>query len=407
MIIGFCSYDELTKDKLFKPFTNIEPAQQTSILQCLEQNMALTKENVYSTIALNNYFYSYIHKNSVLYSLIATEESFAEQMLRILNHIKLLLTSDPFNNLFVIDEIFFNSQTINYNLIPVDNLQDILRGDSYEERIYNNMMKSKEIEHYKAMKESKCKKMDNIEKQLEKVRTLELEIRNEQIKQLQNVKVENKNVKTKKTRNINTEGDFVVTIKEKLNLVIDKENGIKECYCNGDLSVKVCHEKYKYENIHFTKTVECKYSPNINKEKVENNVLHSERGYPINKNVALMKWKREVDVPINFSFWVSEISDEKCLVQFEVDYENLNDLVFYIKRNGNNVESTDVVVNDSIEWRPKDEKCLEIICDNYKLLFPIKADFWTEVHSFPVDIKKDANMKVVKVFEVESFEIVY
>lgn len=408
MIIGFCTFDEYTKDKLFKPFTPIEKSLQSSLLQTLIQNIALTKDNIYNTMCLNNYFYSFINKNNIIYSLIATDDSFSEQMLHILNHVKPLFTTDSFNNLFVLDEIFYYSKSaINYNLVPIESLQDILAGDSYEEKIYNNMMKSKEIEHYKAMKESKSKKVDNIEKQLEKVRNIELEIRNEQLRQLQSTKVKTQEIKIKKTRNINMDGDFVLTVKEKINLVVDKDNVKKECFCNGDLSIKVQSEEYKHKNIHFKKKVECKYSPNINKQKIEENILFSDRGYPINKNVALMKWKRDVDSPMSFSFWVSEISDEKCLVQFEVDYEHLNDLVFFIKKAGNSVESSDIIVNENIEWRPKEEKCLEIVCDNYEKLFPIKVDFWTDKHSFPVEVKKDENMKIVKIFEVEKFEIVF
>ncbi|KAM0674077.1 coatomer subunit delta [Gurleya vavrai] len=413
MISAFLSYNKENKDILFKPFSKNISTHQQSLVYSFQNTILKTKEMNDNLFELDNYFIAYINIKESLYSLISTSETQNTEMLHILNHIKPLLNDNFFDVNFIISEIFPLTKNFNktiYNLIPLENLRTILNAESNDEKTYENMMKSKELEKYNKIKEMKKGKVDNaIDKQLEKVRNLEIEMRNEQLKQLEAIKNKTEPVKKKiNKQRINVEHDFLVTIKEKINVVIDKEMNIKECFINGDLSVKVRKEELRKELIKIKKKMgDIKCSPNIDKEKFKENVLFSEKGYPLNKNVALLKWKRKADLPFDFSFWVSETNENKNSIQFEVDCKKeLKDLLFYFKKNkGVSVENSKIV-DDKIEWNGKN-KNVEILCDNYEDIFDVNVDFWSENFNSLVDVLEDEKIKVVKIFEVEKFEIVY
>ncbi|KAM0676929.1 hypothetical protein BDAP_002522 [Binucleata daphniae] len=411
MIKAFLSYNQNTKETLFKPFVPILNTVQQNIIQNFTSFLQKNIENDYFQTEM--YTFSFITLKNTLFSLISEDENDKIEMYYILNHIKPLLSDDFYNVNYVISEVFpyTNTNIFTYNLLNLDNLKNILVAESNDERIYENMMKSKELENYQKLKDMKRTKSDNIDKQLEKVRNIELEMRKEQIKQLEALKITSEPEKmVKNKRKINKmEGDFVVTIKEKLNVIVDKEMNIKECSINGDLSVIVRKEELRKEKIKIKSEIgdmkDVKFSPNIDKEKAKKNVLYSEKGYPLNKNVALMKWKRKTEIPLDFSFWVSETNDDnKCSVQFEYETkEKVKDLTFYINKRNVQIENCKTV-DGKYEW--KGENGVEVICDNYEDMFPIYVDFWSDECKFMVDVE-DEKIKVQRIFEVDKFEIRY
>ncbi|KAM0685245.1 coatomer subunit delta, partial [Conglomerata obtusa] len=176
-----------------------------------------------------------------------------------------------------------------------------------------------------------------------------------------------------------------------------------ECFVNGDLSIKVRKEEFRKEEIEIiTKNLsDLKCSPNLSKDKFKNGVLFSERGYPLNKNVALMKWKKKIDCPFDFSFWVSENNDNKYSVQFEIENKKkVKDLNFYFNKKKDVIVENARIVDGKYEWEGKNGT-VEILCDNYEDIFPVTVDLWNDEFDPFVNVKENEKMRVVKITEVE------
>ncbi|EJW02314.1 hypothetical protein EDEG_03247 [Edhazardia aedis USNM 41457] len=503
MIAAFVSYNKDLNNTLIRPYTNLDRVFQESILKTLKTSVPSKLED--NVIKVDKYDFCYIAKgrniHGVLSSNLAISECFyilnhlksilsddffnnllvansifrfvdlKEDFSKNLETLGSSIVQQSENDLSKIDangnrknektefsslqedesssdcDIFYKNTksttaaVINYDLIPVDDLFRMLKGETREEQIYENMMRNKELETDKKKAAFKSGKKDNIEQHLEKVRNLELEMRNMQLKQIEELKELEKRKATINTQSLvassassltkkraqrktqidptKMEGNFIVTIKEKLNAVIDKDNIVKESYVNGDLSVLVKDEAYRQHEIMFKKLKKCdiKFSPNIDKEKSNENILYCKKGFPLNKNVALMKWKRKIPLPLSFSIWVSD-EDDKQVVQFEIEPDiRMNDLVISFQNNCISCENKELktaVKNGLLEWSVDvnsdgqiEQGSIEIVCERYEDIFPIFVDFWTDETQMAVDIGKNDEIKVLKVLEAEKVEITY
>lgn len=369
MIHAFLSYNTSTKTSSYKSYSNIKPALLGTLLHALP-----SQPTTFETFTL-----SYATLQNTLFCLLGDSQTECTQAL---SHIMPILSSDPIRNILITNEVFMNG----FNPIPIDALKNILIGESHEEVLYENMIRSKQAETHQRMK---AMKKVEVEKPT-RVHNLEAEMR-----------VEKKPVfvpKGKKVR-VQTDGEFIVTVREKLTCIVDKDNLVKECTVNGDISVKISSDKYKHEAISFETNVDCKFSPNVNKEKAVNGTLCSDRGFPVNRNVAVAKWKRECENPINFSLWASE--EGECVVQLEYE-SDLDEVVFEF---GSRCKvANGINIGDKVQWKGKDGA--EIVCGRYEDMFPVQVDGWnSNVES--INIEEKEGMTLVKIFEIEKYEIIY
>lgn len=369
MIHAFLSYNTCSKTSSYRAYSSIQPELLSTILHALPTQPE----------AFESYKLAYATQQNTLFCLLGdsrTECSYA------LSHILPILSADPIRSIMIANEVFMHG----FNPVPIDSLKNILAGESHEEILYENMIKSKQAETHQKMKALK-------KNEAEKVRHVhELEAEMRVTKNVADIP------KGKKVR-VQQSGDFVVTVREKLTCIVDRENQVKECFVDGDISVKVADEKYKHEKIRFKTKNECKFSPNINKEKAVKGILCSERGFPMNRNVALAKWKRECENPLNLTLWASE--EGECVVQLEYETE-LEDVLFEFNSTCRIANS--VNVGDKVQWRGKEG--VEILCRRYEDMFPVQVDGWNK-NVKSVSVKEQEGMVLIKIFEIEKYEIVY
>lgn len=371
MIHAFLTYNHVSKTSSYRSYSPIKQDLLTTLIHALPSQ----------PLIFESYILSYETFQGTLFCLLGDNRA---ENKRALSHILPVLSPDPIRSIMVANEVFIHG----FNPIPHDILRNIISGESHEEILYENMIKNKQAEEYQRFKASKKQPHDKSHH----VRLLEAEMR-----------VEKKPVEVPKGKKVRVQptGDFVITIREKISCVVDKENNVKECVANGDISVKINDAKYKHDEIAFKTTNDFKFSPNINKEKAASGILFSDRGYPLKRNVAVAKWKRECANPINFSLWASE--EGECVVQLECESE-MNDLIFEFSNKCRIASSTNV--GDKVQLKVKNNEIVEVFCSRYEDMFPVEVDGWNNnVESVSVEEKE--GVTIIKIFELEKYTIIF
>jgi hypothetical protein len=171
-----------------------------------------------------------------------------------------------------------------------------------------------------------------------------------------------------------------------------------------------------------------KFSPNLDKKGCADGILRGSKGFPIDKNVALIKWKKEeAFLPIEFTFWPSEMDAERYHISFEytTKIDDIKDLSIYFSKE----KISDVVLEGGsaklsegyIVWDIKGYKerghsdTLEFTCNcsDPSEIFPIEVYFSSSSVCSDVSIKRivkdgeeTADFRLNKMFEVDKFTIV-
>ncbi|KAK1349332.1 subunit delta of coatomer complex [Hamiltosporidium tvaerminnensis] len=420
MLIGFFTYNSITEDIFIK---TTELMEKEVIDLILSEFTSASKKG--TSLITEMFTYYFLEKEDVYYVLV-TEYGFQEY-----NAIKLLKTLIPYDFpslLFVLDDIINKNS---FFILDTESLHNIVEMESQEEKIHEMMMKNKELDAIQKQKELKMrKKMSDIDLQLEKVKNLEIEIRKETILQSKTVE-EKEEIKKEKKPVINEdrEESILIGIKEKIKIVVDKENNIKNCEVEGDMNLLVRNEEYKNCEIEFSiqKKENLKFNPNLDKDSSKKNKLKGTKGFPVDKNVALMKWKySEIFLPIVFTFWPSEVGIDKYQISMEIvtEVENCEGLkLFFPLKNIKNVilESDKCVLGkEFIEWdigsckeRGSSEN-IEFTCstDDVNNVFPIEVFFRCKSIFSGLkilNVKEKENLdcfSVDEMFEVDKFTIV-
>lgn len=281
------------------------------------------------------------------------------------------------SNLFLIDEIMNEFGVDNVN----NDIETILKMDSKEDKPVS-------VPHFES-KTKNTKEEEN--KILERVRQLELEVRSEP------VKVESVNPKKIfKERNVDEElSEINIYCKQHVRMDIDRDGAVLKGEVDGDLSLKIMNENFKNVEIFYNSPMDLKSSPNL--VKGLENIIKCNKEWPINRQVALLKWKSVAEtLPFTFTFWPSELNDDRFSILFEIscDVTFKNLIIYFNLENVKDVrvESNNADVKDMLVWNVSNleegsSDTLEFTCrcDTVDSLFPIEIFFDYEEKS-PIKI---------------------
>ncbi|KCZ81788.1 hypothetical protein H312_00828 [Anncaliia algerae PRA339] len=415
MIAGVLLYNHSTNETLFRSPITLDDITTQDLINTFIK----TPKQLYGSF-LNNLNYVYTFKNGYFICIITTYQPY------IVNDLMKLydstFTDDFFLNASIIDDTV-NEET--FFVFPPEKIQEYQKMESQEEKLHEMVKKSKEKELQKKLVEMKKKMQPTpIDLQLERVRELEMEIRKPLIEETPQKK-EIKEIFRENKRKVEIDSEVQILLKEKLKIEVNKENDIKVSELEGDLSLNIRNEEFKFVEVQIDSSTELKFAPNLEKESIKKNILKNTKGFPLNKNIALVKWKRnKIDsLPLSFTFWPSDLEDGRFQILFEISAEeDLKDLMFCFNKEKMKdvfIETGNAEVKDYLEWNvgdinKGDNSTLEFtcVCTSPSDIFPINLFFTGSFLSSCLNIKgvytegKEIEYGLQNLCEVDSFVIV-
>lgn len=374
--------------------------------------------------SLTKGFYKYVYSmvDSVYYVVITSMGYSNMRAQGVLDVLQKNTSGDGVDALVTMDNILYGQTVFEPNVSLIKSM------DSQEERIHELMMKNKSKELMQKQKELQRRPVTEIDRELEKVRSLEMEIRNESIQQLRSMTRASSNPVKERRRELETsESPVFIVFKEKLRMTIDKENNVKSGEVQGDMSITIKEEGFKdVEVVVGNVGKDVKFSPNLDRSVSGEGRLRCEKGFPVGKSVALVKW-RSSDVrepPITFTFWPSETSLNVYQITLEYTAEcNMRNLSVFFPKTSISSVVVDGAAKEGdthIEWGIGDvEKgasdTLEFSCScsDPSEIFPLEVYFtsdfvFTKLSAEKVvkDGEEVHEVEIKKVFEVDKFAVV-
>lgn len=359
---------------------------------------------------LYKYIYLFFEDNYyVLITSLYYSEAKAFKILEYITH------QDPLDVLVAIDNVIFEDTIIFPNLSLIRSM------DSQEEKIYNMMMKNKELELRRKQKAMmRPVKKDPVKALVKDVvnRDALKEVKKDTVKR----DMLNNEVTSSKKRFETSKSPVFICLKERLRCSVDTENNIKKVEVLGEMTLNIKDEKYKALEIHLVGDYKnCKFSPKLSKDSSSTGVVRSDKPFSLNKNIALLKWKDTTveKIPIEFTFWPSEIKLNTYQISLEYTTDTpLENLTIYIpKKNLREIHSEDLKdKGDVLEWSvgnsPSDSLEFQCRCADPTDVFPIEV-YFTSSHCHrsievgevlcgdqPLDC-----VEIKKILEVDSFTI--
>lgn len=368
-------------------------------------------------------FYKYIYSviDSIYYVVITSPQHSSTRAQWILDFLQKNSSGDPIDSLITMDNLLYGQTLFSPNINLIKNM------DSQEEKIHEMMVKNRTKEVVQKQKELQRKPFTDIDRELERVRNLEMEIRNENIQQLRTMtKVVTKPVKEIRRRFETSTSPVFILLKERLKMVIDKENNVKSGEVQGDMTLTIKEDEYKNLEVklgNYDKSM--RFSPNLDKQASIDGILKSEKGFPVDRNVALVKW-RNTNIrspPVTFTFWPSETSlnTYQMMLEYTTEHDLENLSIFFPKTNISNVVlSGPAKEGDSyIEWSIGDvEKGMSdtlefsCTCSDPSEIFPLDVYFTSNFVFTTLSVEKVflgnevEDVEIKKVFEVDKFTVV-
>lgn len=392
MIISIFAVDPETNKKAFR---SSNPLSSSKINYYITEFLA---GDIFQEGIIQKDTYNYVYSTCGAYKIViqASVDMPFSRCRSLIKHIEKNISQDPFDIIFVIDNVLYG-----YDGIKMD-LQPIKAMDSQDEKIYNMMMENKMMEM----------------KQREKEYRRDVEISHDPVVETR-VPMEIKPKKVEKSSH-----SVLIVIKEKIKLELDKENYIKENVINGEINMVIYNQEFKQVQLKMKNLKGAiKFSPYLDKNALKKSILRFEKDRGINKSIPLLKWTDKcIGTPLSVDFWNDE-EDGKYLNIFEFKAKkNLNDVeIKFSKENVSEIETeeeheeTQNFIVFKIGDLSKDEsKTIEIKCLGFdsKCLFPVEVSFkgasidsQIDVESVFLEDKTISDFEVRKSFEVESFVI--
>lgn len=417
MIIGLFMANNQTNEMISRMTLPLAISRTEHFLLDFSNSVASTS----GCIDKGLYKYVYNLVDSVYYVVITSPQHSRMRAQWVLDELQKNSNGDPIDALIAMDNLLYGQTLFSPNM-------DLIKSmDSQEEKIHELMMRSRTKEVVQKQKELQRRPVIDIDRELEKVRNLEMEIRNESIQQLRSIaKIVTNPVKERRRKFETSASPVFILFKERLKMTIDKENNIKSGEVQGDMSLMIKEDEYKNLEITLANCgKDAKFSPNLDKQASGRGVLRSERGFPVGKNVALVKW-RDTEIkapPITFTFWPSETSLNTYQIMLEYTAEhNLENLGIFFPK----THLSDIVVSGAasegdshIEWNVGDvEKgasdTLEFscTCSDPSEIFPLDVYFASDFVFTGLSVSKVVleeeikDVEIKTVFEVDKFTVV-
>lgn len=396
MIISILVVELHSQKRLFRSSAAMTSAQMNYYLTEFS-SLSIEGEGVYEKDTFN---FVYSTTNTRKFGLQVTKDHSIKNAFSTLKFIIQSSGDDLFDALVVIDNVLYGGLAMQLELQP------ILELDSQEEKIYKMMMENKRLEMAQREKENKMRPPVIVQPNDD----------SKSVKQVHAPKPKVSEVSTK---------PILLIIREKLKLIVNRENHIKENSTNGEVVMVITDSKYKNVEIKMKNLKSSfKFSPYLDKTALKKSILRFDRDRGLNKSIPLLKWTSDKQgLPITFEFWNDEedgkyvnIVDIKSLV----NVKNLE-----IKFNRENVSEIEVnedhtLEDNAIVWnvgnlRKDDSKNVEIKCSAYDkdCLFPISVSFVSNTVDSSLDVEKMTvyqeditEFEVRKIVEIEHYEVV-
>ncbi|KAF9765023.1 Coatomer subunit delta [Nosema granulosis] len=384
----------------------------------LEFMKGATKKTGVLSRDLYKYIYSFSEEN---YYILITHPSYSNlKAYKILE--SLIMYQDPIDLLVAIDNILFD------DFVVFPNLSLIKSMDSQEEKIYNMMMKNKELELRRKQKSARSRKLNH----LEEIHNKQLELTK---KNLEELKIVEKTINEKKSIPITindtkkrfetSSSPVFICLKERIRCSVDTDNNIKNIEILGDMTVNIKEEAYKSLEVRLKGDYkDCKFSPKLSKDSSATGLVKSDKPFSLNKNIALLKWKdsKIKNLPIEFTFWPSEIKMNTFQISLEFTAtSSLENLVITIpKTNLSDVVAENIKeTKDTLEWSvgnvcEGDSESLEFQCrcSDPNNIFPVEVYFTSPAVYRNIDVEevvcngeKLDCVETKRVLEVDSFKV--
>lgn len=304
--------------------------------------------------------------------------------------------------IYLIDEAFTSLGAIERTPEEVGKM---VRMESNDETLHEMVERNKEKERAKMEKTRKARlpEMEEISKEIEKIRGLESDLRSANIKEITSMLAQEPKAPKRERAEVSERiRELVEDASEKVNFIIlervrftiDVSNNPKEVEVSAELLVKVMDEECARIRVELSKKPEtARTHPAIDKKSFLENALLPKRELPLNRSLTLLKWSREkVDIPIEVTFWQNEVEEERYDFSIEVLSKSsaINSLVLSVPvdrvsdiavhSEGYVDKDRERVVFEIKDLPAKESTSLEFsgLCDDPHTLFPMEIDYITK-----------------------------
>ncbi|KAI5189418.1 coatomer subunit delta [Nematocida minor] len=293
--------------------------------------------------------------------------------------------SEIFSIICAVDEIFTREGVVNRT---VEEIMKAVSLQSNDEILHQMILKSKEKEKEKAEKIRKMHPgIDELTKEIEEIKILRQD--------LKVPKQEKAKIKTeqKKHRSILETMDNKINIvtQQKHSLSINSTTEASKIEGVGELHIKITDSEYANIKMNIkNKPKQARAHPSVDKKAFSKNAIIPKTEIPINTSLILMKWTLESpSMPIEVSFWQTEISEERYkffieVTALEIDVKSIS-IRIPIKRVSdieitNGAVEGDNIVAEISNLEKDDSSAVEFtgLCDDTDSLFPFTVSYVIE-----------------------------
>ncbi|OQS54198.1 hypothetical protein EHP00_841 [Ecytonucleospora hepatopenaei] len=286
-----------TKEKVFRSSIKLN---QSTINFYINEFINEELENE-GTVCKERHKYVYTSMGPFYYVAQIDNFTFVSDALDAIRYIKNCAGCDFFEILFYIDNMLYDDGII------VDNVQMINTLESQNEELYKLMQADKKKEMHRRAKENRRKEME--EEMLRRYA--------DAVMPDQHVLQANKpSAKPERKKKVIEKSDkpVLIILREKLNVVMDKENFVQTNQVNGEISMIISESAFLDLKLKMTGLGNnCKFSPYLDKNLLQKNILKFEKERQVGKNIPLLKWSGKLkELPINFEYWMDEDNGIFC-----------------------------------------------------------------------------------------------
>lgn len=389
-----CAFVQQNQNIIFRPIDKQDPVYFESLIH--EFNSKKFYEE--GKITFERYHVFYGTAMNITLAITCAQDIIYE--LDIQNVIKNILTvmindmKDPFEEIEDTIGLIDNCLSdLTFTAFKPETLTTIKMMDSYDEKVYIAAVKSKEIEDKKLMKElgDKMKNVSINKQSFDVINNLNQSVASEPNNIVSNIQENKMNtVSTLSSDSKDMKKEFFekyckeirfkpakkhqnvhFRIIEKVKVEMNKEGKIQSKEINGELTMYMTNSDLKEASIEIKTSFPVKYSPNLLKDYAKKKVLKARNSFPIEKNVVLVRWKREDEFDdFNFNLWQTEEQGKENII---MDYEkshDLSEILFFFNSKGKNLSTG--INKESVIWKSQIESdSIEFLAD--KNIFPIKV----------------------------------
>lgn len=401
MFVSMFAVDLNSQERVFRSTFELSHSKMNFYIGEFMREDLLTE----GVIEKGTYNYVYTSNGSMYYVAQTDKFTFVVDAFKVVNYLRNTSGSDMFDIIFFMDNILYEQEVL------FDNVQVIMTMDSQDEKLHTLHQENKKIEMQRQAKEHKKQQ-------------LEEEMMNRYRDAMVVTPTEIEKPQKKKVVIEKSEKPLLIILKEKVNIVIDKENFIKQNHISGEMSLVISDAKYKNATFKMKNLMKnCKYSPYLDKEALKNSTLKFEKERQVDKNIPLMKWSgKSKELPISFEIWADEdnvkfistltFTASRNLKNLKISIPTENARDFEVEGEHDMDQSNLILFSEELKKGESETFELKYISEDVNGIFPIKVEFSdaleckVEIDEIINEGEKTDKYEFRKILEVDNFKIV-